>query len=162
MIKKTATFCILYILSFQMKAQLDVYSDTQIFTPILSPFIAGQNIVSEIESSTSAILLNVNILPNNTNNTVYKPWKVSLKCDKINWHDNLNLQVKLTGNGTSLYGNKAYGSLNYIDITDYDFTLVTGTGWINEIPFQLKLNGLSVMLPAQAYSLDLVFTLTDD
>ena len=153
----------IFLISLQCYSQMNVsVNETNLFDPIDTPIYAGENISTEIESDSNAYLITVNILPNNTNNTLYNSWHIDVQKSEIIWDSNLDLQIRLTGTGSSIYGNTASGQTSYGSIQNSNTTIVNGTGWIDNIPLQVKITGISVTLEAKNYSTDIIFTLIDD
>ncbi|PKP14234.1 MAG: hypothetical protein CVU08_01160 [Bacteroidetes bacterium HGW-Bacteroidetes-3] len=76
------------------------------------------------------------------------------------WHNNLNLKIRRTSNGTN--GNAIIsGGLSFQTITGVATTLFSCTGNHTLVPLQYEILGVSVLLPVQTYSTTVVFTITN-
>lgn len=112
---------------------------------------AGNDYPAAYASNTNQTLLTIN--PKNSNKTIY----VYVTRSDIAWHNNLNLKVKRTANGTN--GNAAItGGLIYQTITNLDANFFTCQGYHTLIPLQYEITGISVVLPVQSYSTTITYT----
>lgn len=132
------------------------------FTSIKMPLIAGSNISESLTSADDGYLISVNILPNTVQNNIYNTWHIQVRRNDLSWHPNLNIHLQRTGEGDYYYANTLSGASEYISISSINQTFINGRGWIDNIPFQLKITGISATLPAKSYSTEIVFTLIDD
>jgi hypothetical protein len=123
---------------------------------------AGSDFKNQQETSVNGIILSVNILPNDTENVFYKNWHIDINRNDIDWHSNLILQIKRTGNGSSDFGKTLNNGEIYQNIELNPTTLFSGSGWVNNIPLQLQLSGISAVLPAKSYATEIILTLIDD
>lgn len=112
---------------------------------------AGNDYPTSYESNTNQTLLTIN--PKNWNKLII----VYVKRNDIAWNTNLNLKVKRTSNGTN--GNTNIGGgLIYQTITNIDANFFTCKGYHAFIPLQYEITGISVVLPAQSYSTEIMYT----
>ncbi|KAA5531708.1 hypothetical protein [Paenimyroides baculatum] len=124
---------------------------------------AGNNYAGSYESNSNQVEINLQL-----------PALLGVRAVKIhytpnNWHNSLTIEARKTGNGN--LGLICVGcSLNpsgtsaYKIITQVSTELFRGTGILNlvtisNIPIQLKINGISVTIPADNYSATIVFTI---
>ncbi|MDP3358846.1 MAG: hypothetical protein Q8S41_05800 [Lutibacter sp.] len=112
---------------------------------------AGNDYPTTYESNANQTLLTINPVNNNKQIIVY------VKRSDIAWHNNLNLKVKRTANGTN--GNTAItGGLIYQTITNLNANFFTCVGYHTFIPLQYEITGISVVLPVQSYSTEIMYT----
>lgn len=89
-------------------------------------------------------------------------WKVTMQRYDIEWNDNFNYKVRRTGNGTAGKG-QIEGGEKWKEIkNDKADKFFTGENTILNIPFQYKIEGVSVIIPAYMYSTDIIFTLENN
>lgn len=112
------------------------------------------------ESATNQILLNVSVP------LLLGTGKVSVHYEPNgNWpNNNLQLAIKRTGNGTTLCvlcgisGGSDYLPLTQSDQALFTISAVLALASYSNIPIQIKISGLSVTIPADTYSSNIVFT----
>lgn len=85
-------------------------------------------------------------------------WRVDVKRVDTSWHAGLTLSVRRTGSGT---GGSVSGGLTYLEILGTDQTLFSGSGDVAGVPFQFRLSGMSIQVPAGTYSTAIWFTVVD-
>lgn len=112
---------------------------------------AGNDYPTSYASNTNQTLLTIN--PKNWNKTII----VYVKRNDIVWNTNLNLKVKRTSNGTNGNANIG-GGIDYQLITNFDANFFTCTGYHTFIPLQYEITGISVVLPVQSYSTEIMYT----
>jgi hypothetical protein len=113
---------------------------------------AGSNLVSSFQSVPAQVLLNLRASPLGT-------WKVSVQRADVAWSSILHLFIRRTGSGAGT-GTVA-GGLAYQEVTTAAVQLLTGTLNVNNIPLQLRLDGVSVVMGPGAYSTRVVYTATE-
>ncbi len=112
---------------------------------------AGNDYPTSYASNTNQTLLTIN--PKNWNKTI----NVYVKKNDIAWNTNLNLKVKRTSDGTNGNTNISDG-LIYQTITNIDANFFTCAGYHTFIPLQYEITGISVVLPVQSYSTEIMYT----
>lgn len=147
-----------------LMAQISIASNTFInkFYPNSSITEAGMDFQNELEFSTNEVVISVAISPQNLENVVYNSWQIHVSKNDVDWNDSLKLYLRRSGSGKSDYNNKPQNGTNYQIVDSSSSYLFEGNGWINSIPIQIKLTGLSVTLPAKSYTTDIIFTLIDN
>jgi hypothetical protein len=162
--KKLSYIVLFYCCCFQhnLVAQIRISSSSFINKSIPSMAIteAGMDFQEEMEFSTDEIILSVAILPQNLDNVIYHPWQISK--NDLEWNEALELYIRRTGDGKSDYNNKPVNGYYYQKLDSNSTIFFSGQGWINSIPLQLKITGLSVTLPAKSYATEIIFTLIDN
>lgn len=112
---------------------------------------AGNDYPTSYASNTNQTLLTIN--PKNSNKLI----NVYVKRNDIAWNTNLNLKVMRTSNGTNGNTNISDG-LIYQTITNIDAYFFTCIGYHTFIPLQYEITGISVVLPVQSYSTEIMYT----
>ena len=88
------------------------------------------------------------------------PWLVEVRRLDYEWHGDLKLFLRRTGDGNHLYPGIRGGN-TYLEVTQQGQFFFEGAGSHQQIPLQLMIKGISVKLPAQSYSTTLIFTLVE-
>lgn len=145
-------------------SQLKITSSSFVSKTISSGFIseAGMDFQEEFLFSSDQIVLSVNILPQNLDNVIYNSWQIQVSKNDLEWNNDLDLWIKRSSDGKSDYNNKPQNGTSYQKVELYNTAFFEGQGWINTIPIQLKISGLSVLLPAKSYTTEIIFTLIDN
>lgn len=158
------TILLISFCKIECYTQIQIHSNTFINNIISSNAIneAGMDFNDEIIFSTNEILLSITIFPQNLDNVVYKSWQIHVRRNDLDWNEHLELFVRRTGNGKNDYNNKPQNGELYKKIQNNNSFFFEGNGWIEFIPIQLKLKGISVVLPAKSYSTEIIFTLIDN
>ncbi|WP_341224755.1 hypothetical protein [uncultured Arcticibacterium sp.] len=88
----------------------------------------------------------------------------------VNWHPNLELALRRSGDGTgsslstglglglTIISPRINGGENYQSLTVVPTTFFTGRARYQDIPIQYKISGLSVLIPTKTYSTDVLYT----
>lgn len=144
--------------------QLNVTSNLFVSKNISSGSVieAGMDFQDEIIFSSDEIILSVAILPQNLDNVMYNAWQIQVSKNDLDWHNDLVLWIRRTGDGKSDYNMRPQNGTYYQEVELFNALFFEGQGWISLIPIQLKLTGLSVTLPAKSYSTEIIFTLIDN
>lgn len=165
---KKLSYIILFSCCFQIQhnlvAQIRISSNSFIhkYIPSVAITEAGMDFQSEIEFSADEIIMSVSIFPQNLDNVLYHPWQIQVSKNDLEWNEALELYIRRTGDGKSDYNNKPQNGYYYQKIDANSTFLFSGQGWINLIPLQIKITGLSVTLPAKSYATEIIFTLLDN
>ena len=132
------------------------------WSPLVIPITeAGNNYSSVYESSRNQILLNASV-PLLLGNGVVS---VRYEANTL-WNNNLNLAIRRTGNGSticllcSISGGTAYQPITTINTELFRIGAVLALASYSSIPVQLRLSGVSVLLPAANYNARVVFTIS--
>lgn len=111
---------------------------------------AGTDLIDTYTSDSNASRLDVRRARN------YDFWRVDVSREDINWHENLYLYARRTGNGHG-HG-QVYGGSSYIELNNIDRELFHGRGRLNNIPIQYQLSGVSLQVPPDTYGTTIIFT----
>lgn len=112
---------------------------------------AGEDIQSTITSDADQIELSVN---GNVNKST---WKIAVSKSDIVWNNALEIWVRRTGTGNG--SGEAWGGNTYQKVSNVNMTFFEGKRALNKIPIQLEIRGMTVTIPAVAYSTNIVYTL---
>jgi hypothetical protein len=86
-------------------------------------------------------------------------WRVDVKESDNTWHGNLHLYLKRTSDGTG--SGSISGGGSYMEVSDTYVEFFGGGGDRTGIHLQLKIMGVSVGVPAEAYSTTVSYTVVD-
>jgi hypothetical protein len=119
---------------------------------------AGLNYTTNVTSSTSQSLMNVN-------GSIVSTPKIYVQKTDVSWNSNLTLWIKRNTGGSGGFFASITNGTNFQQITNsplYFYEVFTGLGTsVNNIPIQYEIRGLSVLIPAQSYTTTLLFTVTN-
>ena len=87
-------------------------------------------------------------------------WQIMVRKENSLWQGGLGLGLLRTAAGTGT-GTISGGDVLPLALTATDQVFFEGAGNRNAIPVQLMLDGVSVLIPADAYAATLVFTIVD-
>lgn len=118
---------------------------------------AGNDFQGSFESATNQLVFN-----RNATSYLTPSWSVTIKKFDILWNSNMKLWIRRTGDGTGVSGSTISNGANYLEIVNTPTNFFNGYKEVDEIPLQLKLTGISVTIPANAYYTLLTFTITEN
>jgi hypothetical protein len=118
---------------------------------------AGNDFTGNYESAVNQMLFSRNAT------SQYKPnWNVTINKSDVFWHSNLKLWIRRTGDGTQVSGSTINNGANYLEVLNTPVNFFDGYKEVDEVPLQLKITGLSVIIPANSYYTLLTFTVTEN
>lgn len=122
---------------------------------------AGNDYNVNIESAANQTL--VDVVTNYIGNYNFK---VAVEKIDNNWNSQLTLSVRRTGNGSGGWFAGISGGTNYIQLSSTPQLLYSGnTGYFSggyfDVPVQYRVQGLSLLVPAQNYSTTVRYTITN-
>ena len=124
---------------------------------------AGEDFAGTYETSPNHMRINVRIGAETYQNKMENKWSVEVQSRTRGWDKNLALYARRTGKGSGSRFDKAIkGGEVYREVGRQPFELFSCQGWRYDIPIQFELRGVSVLLPAKTYSMELIFTIIDD
>jgi hypothetical protein len=91
---------------------------------------------------------------------LYADFKIYVSKDDDEWNPNIIIQVRRTSNGTNNNLN-IFSGTEFQTVTDSPIYFFNTIGEQIDVPIQYKVIGLSVLLPAESYSTEIVFTVLD-
>lgn len=114
-------------------------------------FLAGEDVSQVLTSTSNQIEVTVN---GNVNKT---SWAVNVSKSDITWNNDIEIWVRRTGIGTG--SGLCYGGNVYQKVNNTSFKFIEGQRVQVAMPVQLEIRGITVTIPATAYSTNLIFTL---
>jgi hypothetical protein len=162
--KKTITSIILVLVSQFISAQgitISPFSDWRI-QPQPNEIIAGNDLPGTYTSAPDHMRLSVELGGDHKNNKDNKKWNVDVQRVDLDWHHSLDLYVRLTGEGTGPEEGKVVkGGEIFQRIERSPGEFFECKGWRYDIPIQFELRGVSLLLPAKTYRVEVLFTILD-
>lgn len=124
---------------------------------------AGDDIQTSYSSRSDHIKMSGEVGSRNIFNILFAEWKVEVHREDREWHPDLDLYIRRTGQGNGyFYGNSVEGAYTYQRIRERPEDLIQCKGWRYDIPFQFEIRGISLLLPAKTYRTEVIFTIVDD
>lgn len=118
---------------------------------------AGTDFYGTYESAANQLIFNRNATTEQAPN-----WTINVKKSDILWHSNLKLWIRRTGDGSGVQNSSISNGSNYQEIQNTNIQFFNGYKEVNEIPIQLKITGVSVVIPVNSYYTLLIFTVTEN
>ncbi|WP_111707366.1 hypothetical protein [Lutibacter citreus] len=115
--------------------------------------LAGYDYNSFYESSNKETTIDIKPVPSSKYNKKFMRFKVYVNKEDINWDKDLKLLAKVS---STSHGNST-GTI-YQEITNYSNSFFETIGEQKKIPIQYRIEGLSVTLPAEDYSTEIIYT----
>jgi hypothetical protein len=114
----------------------------------------GSNLTSTYESAADQVSLDLSGTTGDLD-----IWRVDVKKTDTTWHSDLHLYLRRTSDGTGT--GSISGGASYLEATDTYAEFFSGGGDRAAIHVQLKIMGVSVSVPANAYSTTIYYTVVD-
>ncbi len=115
---------------------------------------AGSDLTNFYESTADAVIIDVDVAGAGE-------WSVDVKKVDSNWHSNFQLFVKRTSDGSGPGSGYISGGTSYQEVTDTNQSFFSGAYDRSDIDIQLKLDNVSVQIPADTYTTTVTYTVTD-
>jgi hypothetical protein len=112
----------------------------------------GSDLITTYESPAGQVTMRISGAGN-------RAWRVDVLRIDSSWHPDLVLSIRRTGNGTG--PGTIAGGTAYLPILTTSQAFVTGSGNLSGIPFQERLSGVSVSIPAGSYATTIQYTVVD-
>ena len=112
---------------------------------------AGSDLIDTYESAADVVTIDVS--------ATVGDWGLDVKKIDTNWHSNLHLHVKRTSDGAG--SGSISGGDTYQEVTDTDQSFFSGNDDRSSITVQLKLTGVSIQVPSDAYTTTVYYTVSD-
>lgn len=160
---KKRTAALLLTLSFLLYAAGDLAAISINVTGSWSLTIGSGDVVSGpggdltplYTSSADAVTIDVTDTIDNADT-----WQIQVHKDDLLWHGAMNLSMLRTSDGTGT-GSITDGDSLFLDLTSLDQYFFEGAGDRSGIDLQLRLSGVSVLIPADSYSTTIYLTVID-
>lgn len=126
---------------------------------------AGENIRTSVENESSVFMSVTSENFWDKKNNKNKKWRIFIHKTDINWDNDLQLEVKRSGNG---YRPESNGNPNirdgntYLDISNTPTYFFRGKHEIAYIPIGIKMSGVSLTMGAKQFETNIVVTVYDD
>ena len=114
----------------------------------------GSDLKQVFTSATNAAYVDVSVFPFMWN------WQVMIGMNVINWHPNLQVWARRSGNGTTWFGSIS-GGTSYQRVNELALTFYTGSLNRSDVPIQYEIRNVSALIPARSYSVEIVYTLEE-
>ncbi|PCI04932.1 MAG: hypothetical protein COB81_02300 [Flavobacteriaceae bacterium] len=118
---------------------------------------AGNDYPLYVESKKKKSKISIKAFPKSKQKDIYEFFTVFVHLEPVNWHDSLELSIRRTSNGKGKSG-VIYGGRNWQLIHRFSSDLFGTVGARKGIAVQYRIKGLSVLLPVDTYSTEIVFT----
>jgi hypothetical protein len=115
---------------------------------------AGSDLISTYESASNQVSIDLTGTTGDSD-----AWRVDIKRADTAWHGDLHLSLRRTSDGSG--SGSISGGASYQEITDTYSEFFSGSGDRTGINVQLKINGVSVGVPADSYSTTVYYTVVD-
>ncbi len=94
---------------------------------------------------------------NNASKNQNQKWQVLISKDDSFWDDELQIWIK----GKKINGVTS-GFNQFKQVKNYDIDFLGGKGKVNDIQIEFEIRNISVTIPAESYSTELVFTVIEE
>jgi len=112
---------------------------------------AGSDLISTYESASDTVSIDISSTAGN--------WGLDVKKVDDNWHSNLHLHAKRASDGTG--SGTISGGDAYQEVTDTDLSFFSGSEDRSNVNVQLRLTGVSIQVPPDAYTATVYYTVSD-
>ena len=114
----------------------------------------GSDLVGTYESAADQVSIDISGSAGDSDT-----WRVDLRKADTSWHSDLHLYLKRTSGGTG--SGSISGGQSYLEAGDTYAEFMSGSGDRTGIHMQLRITGVSVSVPADAYSTTVYYTVVD-
>jgi len=117
---------------------------------------AGNDFSGTYESASNQLIFD--------RNTTFRDrlnWSITINKSDVTWNPAIKLWIRRTGNGNPTSGATISGGNNYQEVVNSELSFFSGYRESNGVPIQLKVTGISVVIPIDTYYTNLVFTITE-
>ena len=142
--------------------QISPFSDWYVSQSV-QDILVGEDIQGTHTSREDHLLLSVNFGSHSHHKKMHTKWRVTVHREDRDWHKNLKVYVRRTGDGYGeRYDKPIKNGSTFRKVNKGYRTLFKCEGSRFEIPIQFEVQGLSLTIPAKTYSTMIVFTIIDD
>lgn len=114
---------------------------------------AGSDLVAQYPSASNQVIVDIT----QTN----RPWTVTIRGTVTNWHSDMRVWVRRTGDGNGHPLGSIQGGTSWQQVTLTDQYFFEGTRRRINVPIQLGVNGVSLQIPPDTYSSTIIYTVTE-
>jgi len=115
----------------------------------------GSDLIGTYESAADQVAVDISETTGDSDT-----WRVDIKKVDTTWHANLHLYLKRTSDGAG--SGSISGGGSYLEAGDTYAEFFSGAGNRTGIYIQLEITGISVSVPAAAYSASVYYTVIDN
>ncbi len=83
-------------------------------------------------------------------------WRIDVNYEIMNWHPNMQLWVRRTGQESDIYD-----GMNFQQVTTNPTYFISGNRNHYNVPLEYELRGISVYIPVDQYQVTVVYTITE-
>ncbi len=129
-------------------------------TSLNTPSEAGEDLLNIVETLSNFNQLSIKNVKKS------QQWKVAVSRRDINWPAAFSIYIRRNSNGTPCSGctgiNTGLSPTIYVPINLLESDFIYGNGEVGNIDVQVKVEGISLTVDAQAYSTEIIYTLYGD
>lgn len=114
----------------------------------------GTNLNGTYTSATNVNLVTITGAVDNSD-----AWQITIRRMDNAWNDLMQVSARRTSGGTG--GGSVTGGQTYIQVTTSDQQFFTGTGNRSGVRIQLRVTGVSLLIPPSQYSTTIQYTVVD-
>ncbi len=125
---------------------------------------AGEDFMSTMTSGEDQSKITIEVGPANFYYLFFNSWSLSVERSGGNWDNDLELYIRRTGSGQSagFFFANISGGESFVRINRSSREFFRGNGYRYDVPIQLEIRGISLTIPTDTYSTDLIFTVIDN
>ena len=125
---------------------------------------AGEDFVSTLTSDEDQSKVTIEVGPANFYYMFFNSWSLSVERSGGKWDNDLELYIRRTGSGQSagFFFANISGGESFVRINRSSREFFRGNGYRYDVPIQLEIRGISLTIPTDTYSTDLIFTVLDN
>lgn len=146
--KKIIISTILLLISFLSAQSIRVTGEWNYTIPSNDIMEAGEDFSGTYESNLNQVYIDIEY---------NRSWRVYVNKNNIDWNDDIRLAVKRTGDGIG--SRRIQGGKNYKVIRNSSNYFFRGERDRFYIPLQYRIQNISVLMPANTYVVEIVYTL---
>lgn len=125
---------------------------------------AGEDFMSTMTSDEDQSKITIEVGPANFYYMFINSWSLSVERSGGKWDNDLDLFIRRTGSGQSagFFFSNISGGESFVQINRSSREFFSGNGYRYDVPIQIEIRGISLTIPTDTYSTDLIFTVLDN
>ena len=131
-------YCTLWLFLLFAKVQID-QKEPSLFNNAFVVNEAGSNYAAFYEITTDILSVSVKLMPATSHNKTHQQWNLLVHSNELEWHQDFNLYIRLSGDGNSEFAGVLNRLYHYQEIHSFSSVLANGSDLISSIPIQLSL-----------------------
>jgi len=152
-----AVFLIVLFSSLVRSQEVKVSSGWYKVMKVSDIYGAGNDYPEYVESRRKETKLHIKAFPKSKQKDLYGSFSVFVHQEPVNWHASLELSVRRTSKGKGKKGGM-HGGDNWHQIHRFSSRFFKLVGKKDGVDLQYRIKGLSVLLPVDTYTTEIVFT----